>query len=295
MRDHVVVVGYGTKGRAAVDTLLGDGVEPEQIVVVDTDRGRLDAASARGLVTVTGARTRSVVLRIAGAGPHGLARSWSPSTGTTPRCWSPSPPASSPPASRSWPSVREAENVHLLRQSGADSGRGVRARPPAGCSGMATTTPSVVAIVEDLLTPDVGHGLAEREVTSPRSAARRGTCATSCSAWSGAGSCTGSTRPTSTPSSAATACCSSSASAARPRAEVAPGGSAAPGLEEHRRGEGGLGGALEGAAVGPGRVGGGLLLDGPSLARAAARAGPGARRRRRARGRPRRSSATRWP
>ena len=66
VRDHTIVVGYGTKGRAAVETLLGDGAEPTDIVVVDTDRANLDAASALGLVTVTGNATRSSVLRIAG-------------------------------------------------------------------------------------------------------------------------------------------------------------------------------------------------------------------------------------
>src|SRR6476469_9787356 len=45
VRDHTVVVGYGTKGRAAVETLLGDGAKPDQIVVVDTDRAQLDAAA----------------------------------------------------------------------------------------------------------------------------------------------------------------------------------------------------------------------------------------------------------
>src|SRR5689334_25380008 len=65
VRDHTVIVGFGTKGRAAVETLLGEGAEPTNIVVVDTDRARLDAASALGLVTVTGNATRSSVLRIA--------------------------------------------------------------------------------------------------------------------------------------------------------------------------------------------------------------------------------------
>ena len=30
VRDHTVVVGYGTKGRAAVETLLGDGAKPDR-------------------------------------------------------------------------------------------------------------------------------------------------------------------------------------------------------------------------------------------------------------------------
>ena len=42
VREHIVVVGYGTKGRAAVETLLGDDVDPGKIVVVDTDRRHLD-------------------------------------------------------------------------------------------------------------------------------------------------------------------------------------------------------------------------------------------------------------
>jgi voltage-gated potassium channel Kch len=46
--NHTVVVGYGTKGRAAVETLLGDGAEPSGIVEVDTDRAQLEAASALG-------------------------------------------------------------------------------------------------------------------------------------------------------------------------------------------------------------------------------------------------------
>src|SRR6478609_10888815 len=66
VRDHTVVVGYGTKGRAAVETLLGDGADPGQIVVVDTDHAQLDAASAAGLVTVAGNATRSRGLRVGG-------------------------------------------------------------------------------------------------------------------------------------------------------------------------------------------------------------------------------------
>jgi voltage-gated potassium channel len=39
MRNHTVVVGFGTKGRAATTALLADGVPPSQIVVVDSDAG----------------------------------------------------------------------------------------------------------------------------------------------------------------------------------------------------------------------------------------------------------------
>jgi voltage-gated potassium channel len=60
-------------------------------------------------------------------------------------------------------SVREAENQHLLRQSGADSVV-VSSETAGRLLGIATTTPRVVAMMEDLLTPDAGFAIAEREV-----------------------------------------------------------------------------------------------------------------------------------
>lgn len=72
MRNHTVVVGYGTKGRTAVSAMIGDGVAPAEIVVVDTDQTLLDRASSAGLVTVRGDANRSDVLRLAGA-PHAKA------------------------------------------------------------------------------------------------------------------------------------------------------------------------------------------------------------------------------
>ena len=35
MNEHVVIVGYGTKGRSAVETLVNNGIDRDQIVVVD--------------------------------------------------------------------------------------------------------------------------------------------------------------------------------------------------------------------------------------------------------------------
>lgn len=42
VRDHTVVVGYGTKGRTAVHAMIGDGVKPSDIVVVDTEQTSVD-------------------------------------------------------------------------------------------------------------------------------------------------------------------------------------------------------------------------------------------------------------
>jgi voltage-gated potassium channel len=161
VRDHTVVVGYGTKGRAAVETLLGDGAEPAHIVVVDTDRAQLDAASALGLVTVTGNATRSSVLRIAGV-PQAKAIIVATNRDDTAVLVTLTARELSP-HTRIVAAVRESENVHLLRQSGATSVI-VSAETAGRLLGAATTTPSVVEVIEDLLTPDAGFAISEREI-----------------------------------------------------------------------------------------------------------------------------------
>lgn len=161
VRDHVVVVGFGTKGRSAVSAVLTDGMKPGQIVVVDTDQNSLDAASALGLVTVHGSGTRSDVLRVAGvdrARAVVVAANRDDSAvliTLTAREMA--------PEAQIVAAVREAENVHLLRQSGADSVV-VSSETAGRLLGMATHTPSVVDMVEDLITPDTGLAIAERDV-----------------------------------------------------------------------------------------------------------------------------------
>ncbi|MET0234251.1 MAG: potassium channel family protein [Kibdelosporangium sp.] len=161
VRDHVVVIGFGTKGRSAVSAVMTDGMKPGQIVVVDTDQTSLDAASALGLVTVHGSGTRSDVLRVAGvdrARAVVVAANRDDSAvliTLTAREMAPKAQIVS--------AVREAENVHLLRQSGADSVV-VSSETAGRLLGMATHTPTVVDMVEDLITPNSGLAIAERDV-----------------------------------------------------------------------------------------------------------------------------------
>ncbi len=161
VRDHVVVVGYGTKGRSAVNSMLGDGSETGSVVVVDTDVSALEAASSLGLVTVNGNGTRSDVLRLAGVS---RARSIVVATDRDDAAVLVTLTARElAPDAHIIAAVREAENIHLLRQSGADSV--VVSSDTAGrLLGMATRTPSVVELVADLLTPDAGLAISERPV-----------------------------------------------------------------------------------------------------------------------------------
>ena len=60
-------------------------------------------------------------------------------------------------------SARESENQHLLLQSGADSVV-VSAETTGRLLGLATVTPPVVEMMEDLLSPDEGFAVAERAI-----------------------------------------------------------------------------------------------------------------------------------
>lgn len=161
MRNHTVVVGYGTKGRSAVAALLADGVAANQIVVIDTDPVALDAANNDGLVTVRGTATKADVLRIAGV-QRARAVVVAPNLDDTAVLVTLSVREIAPRA-MIVASVRESENQHLLEQSGADSV--VISSETAGrMLGLATVTPSVVEMMEDLLSPDEGFSVAERPV-----------------------------------------------------------------------------------------------------------------------------------
>ncbi len=62
VQDHVVICGYGTKGRSAVRALRQQDVPADHIVVVESDPENVRQASADGLVTVHGSSTRDSVL-----------------------------------------------------------------------------------------------------------------------------------------------------------------------------------------------------------------------------------------
>ncbi|AJK68199.1 potassium channel family protein [Corynebacterium marinum] len=161
VRNHTIVIGYGTKGRSAVSALLADGVPPTQIVVVDTDKSVLSRAENQGLVTVYGSGTKADVLKIAGVT---RARSVvvAPSSDDTAVLVTLSVRELAPSA-MIVASVRESENQHLLEQSGADSV--VISSETAGrLLGLATVTPTVVEMMEDLLSPDEGFSVAERPI-----------------------------------------------------------------------------------------------------------------------------------
>lgn len=161
VRNHTVVIGYGTKGRSSVAAMLADDISPEEIVVVDTDPQVLKAAAARGLVTVQGSATRSDVLKLAGVS-RASAVVVATNTDDTAVLVTLTARELAPNA-KIVATVRESDNKHLLKQSGADSVV-VSAETAGRLLGLATITPTVVGMMEDLLTPDEGFSIAERRV-----------------------------------------------------------------------------------------------------------------------------------
>jgi len=164
VRNHTVVVGYGTKGKTAVRAILDDEratKSAKDLVVVDTEPSALEHAAAAGLVTVHGDATRADVLRLAAA-QHASAIIIATGRDDSATLVTLTAREVAPTATIV-ASIREAENQHLLKQSGADSVV-VSSETAGRLLGVAATTPSVVEMIDDLLTPAHGFAIAERDV-----------------------------------------------------------------------------------------------------------------------------------
>lgn len=161
-RDHVVVIGYGTKGRHAIETLVGQGIGKERIVVVDAQRKTADAAGDDGLVAVTGDATRSETLLKAEI-QRATRVIIAPQRDETATLITLTARQLNRHATIV-AAVREDENVPLLKQSGADTV--VTSSSSAGrLLGTFTASPAVARTLEDLMTLGSGMDLIERPVT----------------------------------------------------------------------------------------------------------------------------------
>ena len=164
MNEHVVVIGYGTKGRSAVETLLSNGQDKESIVVVDPSNVALGDAHADGLAVVTGDATRREVL-----GRAGVSRARQVII-TTDRDDSTVLATLNVrqlnPNAHIVAAVREHNNVPLVRQSGANSV--VTSSEAVGrLLGLSSLSPTLGSVMEDLLTYGEGLEVAERDLLVP--------------------------------------------------------------------------------------------------------------------------------
>ncbi len=161
MNQHVVVIGYGTKGRSAVETLVSNGTSRDSIVVVDPRPVAQEEAHADGLVVVTGDATRREVLRRAGVDKAQQVIITTARDDTT--VLATLTVRQLNPQAYIVAAVREQDNVPLVRQSGADSV--ITSSDAVGrLLGLASYSPNLGSVMEDLLTHGEGLEVAQRDL-----------------------------------------------------------------------------------------------------------------------------------
>jgi voltage-gated potassium channel len=161
LNQHVVVIGFGTKGRSAVRELMSRGTPANEIVVIDPDPGVSDEANDNGIGIVIGDATKDGVLEQAETSKAraivvAAARDDTAVLATLSA-------RRLAPRARITAAVREAENEDLVRQSGADAVV-VSSAASGRLLGMATTDAQAVDVLEDLLATGSGLDIVEREV-----------------------------------------------------------------------------------------------------------------------------------
>ncbi|WUT01269.1 potassium channel family protein [Streptomyces sp. NBC_00708] len=161
LRDHTVVVGFGTKGRSAIQTLCATGLSKEQIVIVDPASKVIEIANAEGFTGVVGDATRSDVLlraELQKARQVIIATQRDDTAvlvALTARQLN--------RGAKIVAAVREEENAPLLRQSGADAV--ITSASAAGrLLGLSVLSPSAGTVMEDLIQQGSGLDLIERPV-----------------------------------------------------------------------------------------------------------------------------------
>ncbi len=160
LKNHIVVCGYGTKGRSAVRALLENGTDRKLIVVVESDPRAVKQASADGLAVIEGSATSSSLLNEAGVRD---AKTVIIATNSDEASVLVSLTVRQLTAGkvRIVAAAREDENAPLLKQSGAH--HVIVSSATAGrLLGLSTSAPPLIDVVEDLLTPGAGMALAMR-------------------------------------------------------------------------------------------------------------------------------------
>ncbi len=160
MRNHVVVVGYGTKGRSAVQTLKDSNFSAQQVVVIDPRPAVIAAANQIGCAAIQGdgthreilgraeiSKAREVIITLDRDDSAILvtltARQLNPGAHIVVTC-------------------RDQNNATLLRQSGADSV--ITSSDAVGrVVGLSSVSPDLGTVIEDLLTTDEGLEIVERQ------------------------------------------------------------------------------------------------------------------------------------
>ncbi len=162
LRNHTVVIGYGTMGASAVATLLRNGVAPDRIVVIDNNPQAVAAANRHGLAAFEGdatsrellhraelSKAREVIITVNRDDTTILTTLTVRQLNRTAHLVA---------------AVRDGDNVPLVRQSGAD--QVVTSSDAVGrVVGLASMSPHLGVVIDDLLSSGVGMEVTKRLVT----------------------------------------------------------------------------------------------------------------------------------
>jgi voltage-gated potassium channel len=162
LHDHVILCGYGHSGSIAASELLLRGWSAEQIAVIESDRDAVGRAADRGFIGLHGDASSEELLRVAGVDrAHTVIISVGRDDTTVLTVLTVRALA---PRVRLVASVREPENVKLVRSGGADE---IVAPPRFGGYLMADAvgTAGTIDFISDLLTY---HGECQLVERAPR-------------------------------------------------------------------------------------------------------------------------------
>jgi voltage-gated potassium channel len=162
LRDHTILCGYGKRGRAAAEQLIGHGTPVDSLVAVDVDPAAVRTAGAHDIAAVEGDATQQLVLQHAGIKE---ARTVVVAvTGDDTAVLVSLTARELNSSCRIVAAVAEDENAHLMEQTGADAVvRGSTATGRLLAAGV--SSPHLLTLLDDLLIPADGLKLFEREVS----------------------------------------------------------------------------------------------------------------------------------
>jgi voltage-gated potassium channel len=162
VRDHTVIIGFGVKGRSALEAILDQGTPAQDVVVVTNKPTEVEEATAFGVLTISGDATREEVLRSARvetAAKVVIATDRDDTTVLVALTVGRLNPGATVVAS-----ARESQNISLIKSSGV--GIVIPTAESAGrMLGLSLTSPRAGQMVEDLLEPQHGLEIVERDIT----------------------------------------------------------------------------------------------------------------------------------
>lgn len=163
VKDHIIVCGYGETGNAVTRDLIARGVDPGRIVVVDESTAAVEGATRAGLVGVVGDASRTEILEQAGIRQANTIII-SPNRDDTAVLITLTARELNPTAHITV-GAREQENLHLLRQGGADDV--IDATAAVGrLLGLGAQHPDAATVLDDLMLAGEGLELVEIDAKS---------------------------------------------------------------------------------------------------------------------------------